>query len=555
MAGGAGQGVGTDRPGLSGEDNMSSIFAMQAFDITSEENPSFVAWNYYPPVTEEQEAAAKSGKLPPRLHAHADMDVLTILYQREGDIGLEIAPGNEIEDLSLIEDVSNIWNHVPVAREWTPLDPKPGLLTVNIGDGLTRWTDGLLKSTYHRVRAPKEGDPKGARYSIPYFVNPKLNYVIQGPEKRFTPVTGFDLLSKTGNAYVARKNDPEKTWQKKAYTEEDVGFFYIAGHGIPQDDFDAALKAGQAFLALPDEVKAQWPFNPDTYLGHRGPDELETVTGNRLWEWWSVGKYGTGGYDLKRQRFRGEEWPEVLGKEWVATVLGFQKKVHRVSVIILKALFIALGRDETIVEEAFDINSEDNPSFVAWNYYPAVTEDREAAAKLPPRLHAHADMDVLTILYQREGDAGLEIAPGNEVEDQSLVEDVGNAWNHVPVARKWTPMDPKPGLLTVNIGDGLTRWTDGLLKSTYHRVRAPKEGDPKGARYSIPYFVNPKLNYVIQGPDKRFPPVTGFDLLSKTGNAYVARKNDPEKAWQKKAYSDEHAHLSVAASAVTAVEA
>lgn len=41
-----------------------------------------------------------------------------------GDIGLEIAPGNEVEDLSLIEDVGNIWNHVPVAREWTPLDPK-----------------------------------------------------------------------------------------------------------------------------------------------------------------------------------------------------------------------------------------------------------------------------------------------------------------------------------------------------------------------------------------------------------------------------------------------
>ena len=47
---------------------------------------------------------------------------------------------------------------------------------------------------------------QGARYSIPYFVNPKLNYVIEGPEKRFAPVTGFDLLSKTGNAYAARKN-------------------------------------------------------------------------------------------------------------------------------------------------------------------------------------------------------------------------------------------------------------------------------------------------------------------------------------------------------------
>ena len=84
----------------------------------------------------------------------------------------------------------------------------------------------------------------------------------------------------------------------------------------------------------------------------------------------------------------------------------------------------------------------------------------------------------------------------------------------------------------MNIGDGLTRWTDGLLKSTYHRVRAPKQGDPmvsdvmpfvladlclfsacmsgsglclrrsppcmQGARWSIPYFVNPKLNFVIQ---------------------------------------------------------
>ena len=148
------------------------------------------------------------------------MDVLTILFQRPDDVGLEIAPGNEVEDLDLIEDIGNIWTSVPVAREWTPLDPKAGRLTVNIGDGLTRWTDGVYKSTYHRVRAPKEGDSTGARYSIPYFVNPKLNYVIQGPEKRWGPVTGFDLLSKTGNAYAAQKNNPDKSWQKAAYTDE-----------------------------------------------------------------------------------------------------------------------------------------------------------------------------------------------------------------------------------------------------------------------------------------------------------------------------------------------
>lgn len=39
---------------------------------------SFMAWNWYPPVKEEDK------ELPPRLHGHADMDVITLLYQRTG---------------------------------------------------------------------------------------------------------------------------------------------------------------------------------------------------------------------------------------------------------------------------------------------------------------------------------------------------------------------------------------------------------------------------------------------------------------------------------------
>lgn len=41
---------------------------------------SFMAWNWYPPVPEG------TSKLPPRLHAHADMDVITLLYQRTGEV-------------------------------------------------------------------------------------------------------------------------------------------------------------------------------------------------------------------------------------------------------------------------------------------------------------------------------------------------------------------------------------------------------------------------------------------------------------------------------------
>lgn len=55
---------------------------------------------------------------------------------------------------------------------------------------------------------------------------------------------------------------------------------------------------------------------------------------------------------------------------------------------------------------------------------------------------------------------------------------------------------------------------------------------------SVPYFVNPDLNFVFQGPEKKFPPLSGFDLLAKTGNAYEARKNDPKGEWRTQAYGD-----------------
>ena len=41
----------------------------------------------------------------------------------------------------------------------------------------------------------------------------------------------------------------------------------------------------------------------------------------------------------------------MLGEEWREIALDFQEKVHKVAVTILKALFIALGRDATIIDD------------------------------------------------------------------------------------------------------------------------------------------------------------------------------------------------------------
>lgn len=123
--------------------------------MTSEENPSFVAWNYYPSLKEEE----RGKDLPPRLHAHADMDVMTILFQQDGHTGLEIAPGKDIDNKDLIEDIGNIWNGVPVAREWFSLVRETWLTTLLCCSGV----DGISDTT----SGPQAGLPDGQHWRRP----------------------------------------------------------------------------------------------------------------------------------------------------------------------------------------------------------------------------------------------------------------------------------------------------------------------------------------------------------------------------------------------------
>ena len=62
------------------------------------------------------------------------------------------------------------------------------------------------------------------------------------------------------------------------------------------------------------------------------------------------------------------------------------------------------------------------------------------------------------------------------------------SWSPVPVYPPGTENDPFPPIV-INIGDLLSYWTGGLLKSTMHRVNIPKTR--KEDRYSIAYFCHP----------------------------------------------------------------
>lgn len=60
----------------------------------------------------------------------------------------------------------------------------------------------------------------------------------------------------------------------------------------------------------------------------------------------------------------------------------------------------------------------------------------------------------------------------------------------MPVYPSGTAEGEAPPIL-VNVGDLLSYWTGGLLRSTVHRVVFPEEGAGGGERYSMAYFCHP----------------------------------------------------------------
>jgi isopenicillin N synthase-like dioxygenase len=102
-------------------------------------------------------------------------------------------------------------------------------------------------------------------------------------------------------------------------------------------------------------------------------------------------------------------------------------------------------------------------------YYPQTSQP---ADKETIRAGAHSDYGSLTLLFRLPGQSGLQLQ-------------TPEGWIDVPVSPPSTT-DTTPPIL-VNIGDLLSYWTAGLLKSTVHRVTFSGGQE----RYSMAYFCHP----------------------------------------------------------------
>lgn len=241
----------------------------------------------------------------------------------------------------------------------------------------------------------------------------------------------------------------------------DVGFFYLAGHGIPQSLIDDVLGASRRFFALPDADKLEIEMvNSPHFRGYNRVGQ-ERTKGQR--DWREQVDIGSEAPALARdpglpvwQRLQGpNQWPSAL-PELKPLLLEWQERLTELSTKLLKAFATILEQDEN----AFEAIYAGTPNhLIKIIRYPGrdSTESEQGVG-------AHKDSGFLTLLLQ-ERQRGLQV----EAADGS-----------------WIDAEPRAGTFVVNIGELLEMATDGYLKATVHRVVTPPAGTD---RLSVAFFL------------------------------------------------------------------
>jgi len=288
--------------------------------------------------------------------------------------------------------------------------------------------------------------------------------------------------------------DPQGFAQELGQSFVDYGFAIVRDHGIPQRLIDRAEQLSKQFFALPDEVKKKYLIPGGG--GARGYTAfgIETAKGAQafdLKEFWHVGRELAPGHAF-REVMADNIWPDEI-PGFKETFLALYDAFDAAGVKVLRAIARFLEVDE----EYFTDTVRDGNSVMRLLHYPAQTEPTGSHI----RAGAHEDINTITLLLGAE-EAGLEL----KTKDG-----------------RWIPVSPKPGELVINIGDMLQRLTNGVLRSTSHRVVNPAPDRAIHARYSMPYFLHFRPDFIIEplpgtvppGEQPKWPPISSHDYLQE----------------------------------------
>ena len=281
-----------------------------------------------------------------------------------------------------------------------------------------------------------------------------------------------------------------------------VGFFQISHHGVSTKACqDILAQARRFFHDLPRSKKQAlhiqhsslfrgWEPNDYTAVN---PDDWNTIHPNinaesekavetkEAFNWGYEDALDPTGGDGKYVELDGKRPGLGHGNVWPSEtdLPGFHDAVREYYGQVLQLarhLFQLFALGLNLPADYFDELMTHPGGIARLLYYPAQASgyDVVKARHKSMGLGAHTDYECFTLLLASEN-PGLEIlVPGSENSNNSQ-------WVSVPV---------RPDCLTVNVADFLMRWTNGVYRSTVHRVI---NYDPNKERYSVPFFFS--INY------------------------------------------------------------
>ena len=281
---------------------------------------------------------------------------------------------------------------------------------------------------------------------------------------------------------------------------EEVGFFYVENHGVPDSIIATADAAARRFFSLPVEKKLEVAINKSHHgfirVGEAKMSEDALIDLKESFIW---GFEPPAGVHVESNPFLGpNNWPEFM-PELRAALYPFFEHAIECARNLMKGFALSLDLDPD--------------TFLRTSSLPVA---RGSALHYPPQpfdmgqeqfgVGPHTDYGCLTLVWQ-DPTGGLEVL------------DRGG---------EWLTAHPIPGTFVVNVGDLLARWTSDRFTSTAHRV-VNRSGN---TRHSLGLFYDPNFETIIDpaevccaGEVPKYEPVAcGKYILSRLDAAFSYRR-------------------------------
>lgn len=242
----------------------------------------------------------------------------------------------------------------------------------------------------------------------------------------------------------------------------DVGFFSVVAHGVDQKLIAQAYDQVAHLFDLPLATKSRYEiaalkgqrgytsFGREHAKDHKAPD---------LKEFWHVGQELPGGHRFE-SLYGHNVWPEELA-QFRPVMLQLFMQLEQCAHRLLEACAMYLDEPEGL----FCNMTRDGDTILRLINYPPVPPDAHPASI---RAAPHEDINFITLLCEATA-SGLELLQRDGV---------------------WRPIHTLQGQIIVDAGDMLQHLTNGLFKSTTHRVVNPNNSRER--RFSMPFFVHPR---------------------------------------------------------------